>query len=61
MKLNFQATTKPKSLTCLQVFFWKNISLTESIDPKSAAYCVQSDLDLKVIESGFSSSRVNTS
>ena len=63
MKSNFQATTKPKGLTCLEVFiFGTNISSSESVDPKSGCiYSVQPDLDLKVIESGFSSSWVNTS
>ena len=36
MKSNFQATTKPKGLTCLEVFiFGTNISSSESVDPKS--------------------------
>ena len=37
MKSNFQATTKPKGLTCLEVFiFGTNIS-SESVDPKSGS------------------------
>ena len=66
MKSYFQATTKPTSLTCLQVFFFffggGGISPHQRVwIQNQAAYRVQSDLDLKVIESGISSSRVNTS
>ena len=61
MKSNFQATTKPTSLTCSQVFFWKKKFHQRVWIQNQAAYGVQSDLDLKVIESGISSSRVNTS
>ena len=43
-------------------FFLEQISPHQRVSIKNqAAYSVQSDLDLKVIESGFSSSRVNTS
>ena len=63
MKSNFQATAKPTSLTCLQVFFLgKKKSPHQRVwIQNQAAYGVQSDLDLKVIESGISSSGVNKS
>ena len=63
MKSNFQATTKPTILTCSQVFFFlKKISPHQRVwIQNQAAYGIQSDLDLKVIESGISNSVVNAS
>ena len=43
------------------IFFFKYLLIIQCRSKNQAAYSVQSYLDLKVIESRFSSSRVNTS